>query len=377
MAKRETIDDIDWGSVHDAFGPATKVPGTLRALASNDPDARSTALRSLFGSIFHQGTRYRSSRHAVPFLIDLATDVSRDDRVQIIGLVGSLAIGFPGDWLVGGVDASRFLSGDAEFEAGRNEFHIDELDVYRAVCDESEHLVDLCRDEDPAVRRAATFWLGFLPCCGEPGMAELATLAENDVDNEVRANAIVSIALVAQSLGTAPNLELASLMSSSEEIVRFAAAIARIRHPGDAMQSAVSQLVDAIVDPPVSTLPWNEGDLGAFAALTLAEAPNGLPGEALDILCAELAVASGPRAERLIAPLVRGLFRNGAGDVPHDPSDLDSGQRRFIDALANSATVWTVNGLTYANIANTLRRFGLPASQSNVQAYLSGAAQDS
>jgi hypothetical protein len=47
----EGLDHVDWGSLHHACGPATDVPGQIRALASADVKVRGDALYELFGSI--------------------------------------------------------------------------------------------------------------------------------------------------------------------------------------------------------------------------------------------------------------------------------------------------------------------------------------
>ena len=67
----EGIDDIDWSVLEHAYGPATDVPDLVRALVAASADEREKALRTLYGNVFHQGTRYEATAHVVPFLLDL------------------------------------------------------------------------------------------------------------------------------------------------------------------------------------------------------------------------------------------------------------------------------------------------------------------
>ena len=74
------LDQAPWHDHQHAYGPATDVPRDLRDLRSRKPKVRSKALGNLYGSIFHQGTRWRPSKLAVPFLVELLRDPSTPDR---------------------------------------------------------------------------------------------------------------------------------------------------------------------------------------------------------------------------------------------------------------------------------------------------------
>ena len=55
------LDRVDWSALGDAYGPATKAPAFLRALASTEPEHRNYAAESLFQHIWHQGTVYSAT----------------------------------------------------------------------------------------------------------------------------------------------------------------------------------------------------------------------------------------------------------------------------------------------------------------------------
>ena len=54
------LDKIPWGSLKHAYGFAEDVPEQLRGLLNSDSKIRENSLWSLYGNIFHQGTRYQA-----------------------------------------------------------------------------------------------------------------------------------------------------------------------------------------------------------------------------------------------------------------------------------------------------------------------------
>jgi hypothetical protein len=85
----EGLDDVPWGTFQHAYGPAEDVPGLLRRLASGDAEA----LWELYGNIWHQGTVYEATAHAVPFLIALASAAEVPNRQEILAYLGWRARG--------------------------------------------------------------------------------------------------------------------------------------------------------------------------------------------------------------------------------------------------------------------------------------------
>lgn len=75
----EKLDQIDWAATYHAHGKATDVPGLIRRLAVD-----SEPLETLYGNIFHQGTRYPAAIAAVPFLRELIDEPSVPNRDKII-----------------------------------------------------------------------------------------------------------------------------------------------------------------------------------------------------------------------------------------------------------------------------------------------------
>ncbi|MCA9066757.1 MAG: hypothetical protein KDA96_27000, partial [Planctomycetaceae bacterium] len=91
----EGLGSIPWHSLRHAYGTAEDVPDLIRQLQTADPNTRGedSPLWRLFGNIWHQGTVYEATSHAVPFLIQLVETTSTPDRVGILDLLAHIAHG--------------------------------------------------------------------------------------------------------------------------------------------------------------------------------------------------------------------------------------------------------------------------------------------
>jgi len=87
----DPLDTNNWSKLLHAYGAADDVPAKLRALASDDAEARSDALDGLGMSLFHQGGFCEATAHAVPFMIDLVADEAIEDRAHLLGLLIAMA----------------------------------------------------------------------------------------------------------------------------------------------------------------------------------------------------------------------------------------------------------------------------------------------
>jgi hypothetical protein len=87
------LEDVPWASVRHAFGSASDVPWLLRSLVSPDAQVRDNALTELCNNIWHQGTVYEATPHALPFLIRLLHREDYPERGSIACLVASIIAG--------------------------------------------------------------------------------------------------------------------------------------------------------------------------------------------------------------------------------------------------------------------------------------------
>jgi hypothetical protein len=88
----ERLDEVPWGELGAAYGPAEWVPEAIRGLLDPDPDERRSALDWLEEGVFHQQTADEATPHVIPFLIELAAEPSVPDRYRLLMSVA---------WLIG------------------------------------------------------------------------------------------------------------------------------------------------------------------------------------------------------------------------------------------------------------------------------------
>jgi hypothetical protein len=110
MALLDGLDAVDWSRYRHAYGPATDVPGLLRALAHDE--AASEELRAhaasrgkhvfdtvtwiLWGNVYHQGSVWGVTAKVVPFLVELLdADLSAPRREFLLMYLHALARGCP------------------------------------------------------------------------------------------------------------------------------------------------------------------------------------------------------------------------------------------------------------------------------------------
>lgn len=89
----EDLDKIDWAQLHHAYGEAGNVPNLIRKLLSQDRDEREEANENLFNCICHQGTIWEATSYTIPFLLELVKTPETPDKLEIVFLLASLAIG--------------------------------------------------------------------------------------------------------------------------------------------------------------------------------------------------------------------------------------------------------------------------------------------
>jgi hypothetical protein len=92
----EGLDTVDWAPLKCAHGPASDLPGLLRALASGDEGVRMEAVVELLDRVWHQGDVHPAAAAVVPFLYELLTHPDVPDRGAIVELLAAVADGTGG-----------------------------------------------------------------------------------------------------------------------------------------------------------------------------------------------------------------------------------------------------------------------------------------
>lgn len=336
------LDAIQWNELRHAYGAATDVPDLLRALVSTSREARSEALFELFGNIWHQGTVYEATSHAVPFLIEIVTGTTSADRADVLGLLGAIAES---------TDGPR----SAHAEVAR---HADAL----------RQLLD---DGAPEVRAVAAYVLGHLAEHAAAIAPAIRATIERESDAIARAGMLLALVPLGDASPEAIGWLERRFASAHDERERFAVAVALAHAAGGAT-------ADTVID--VLAMACTKPDANDERFVGLGWDVNGshLPREAL--------VAAGPAAYRALPIVLDALQTTDDGitasflledalaiafgsEPGNQPSrQLDAQQLRVLAAVAGAGSVWAHPGLADA----AFRAFGLPTIRDELLALTRG-----
>lgn len=352
----ENLDTIDWKSLTHAYGEASDVPKLIRALASDHAGKREGALDALFSTIWHQGTVYPASVHAVPFLIELVGAEGQEDLPAILELLAHLATG--SSYL----DAHQHLEVFAEERAapGFTDRVAEELTFVRAAKAAVLRGVGVyarrLRHHEPAVRIAAAYLLGLCP--DERARSSLRAAIEDEAEPAVRAVAAFALGSVADD-AMVPDVRALLSDPSEHPAVRLYAGFGLARGAAalsdDDIEALAALVDDAELFGQVDELHDNAAGMSYGA---LADCLLGLPPEARARLVPGLGRAleqvRGRDALGLATALVGLSFADTRLPDGADASTLSPVQRSALESLVRAPAAWR-----FANIGAALRDVGL------------------
>lgn len=274
----EGLDSIDWQHLTHAYGPATDVPDLIHALASTDKQIREQAHHELCGNIWHQGTIYQATAYAVPFLIELLTYESVEDKAGILALLSHIAMGSSGLDVHGDLPFYDEQRNTLAFKAQLAQ----ELDwvkrAYVAVGEGMPIYLDLLADADAETRMFAAHLLSCYKEHAQTSAPKLIHLLTRENDDQVQAAVLLSLGALSEP--ESPQLEHLRpyIRSDAPALLRFAAALAFARctrddTPPEIVQALVQGVADAeAIDELYGQLPWFSSVIpDACEALTLIE----------------------------------------------------------------------------------------------------------
>ncbi len=378
------LDSVAWSQLTHAYGTATDVPDQIRGLVSAGKKTREKALWKLYGNIFHQGTRYQASPHAVPFLVQLVAAPETPDRPEIVYLLVSLALGYEESLLPGGLDVAAWRRSVAESES---EMSVAEradcdrygygpqvdLDCYDAARQGVPALLDLLADGEARLRRAAAYALAWFPedaLRSLPALRERLAQESGDIDV---ANLLLAIGLLARTSGAADASPASDFLPHDSLIVRVAAAVALSRDPlaVEVVEILLEAVLSAIeLDGRGDDIRFNEGNLAAYASLVLAHGGDEARDRAIPALCSALESVNARQSLDVTSALLSFIVEGKEKPIEETPLDaLDPLELRGLRAIADHGG-WTVDGGIFVNYCELVRSYGLPDSQAALAEYL-------
>jgi hypothetical protein len=409
------LDDIDWAALGHAYGSAEDVPDQLRAVCGPDEEARESAFRSLFGNIFHQGTRYSASPSAVPFLARIAAAGPPGSRGDALLLLTRLAVDWHDEYdLPLGIDTAAWRAAaispeeslrwyDEQIATETDEKQLKQLREGRAYCaaghpvDAREGalrsydavraqlpvLLDLLGDPAPEIRTRTAYLLGWFPEEADAALPPLLACLDGERNPVTAATVLVAIGLLADH---DPDGRLRRNLDHEHPLPRWAAATALARllvaHPAAApglppAERIAAELAAFGAGPvPEPATAHHEGDLHSYTVRSLlrlmgaAEDPDAILLEIVRALprIEETGVAPRPlatRAENLLAALFE------PADTAPVFASLSPGRRELLRVLAELLTATDFQSWPFgSDLHERFTERGLPGTRPALRAYV-------
>ncbi|WP_246239686.1 HEAT repeat domain-containing protein [Acrocarpospora corrugata] len=239
------------------------------------------------------------------------------------------------------------------------------LDAYEAVQAELPALRRLLGDDDPRIRAATAYLLGWFPEEAEGSVAALRTLLESEAVIGVLANAVVSAGLLSDA-ELVPRLR--ELLRGSEPLLRWAAGIA-LAQLNVIEPEVIGVLAAASADPPKADVEpavhFLDGDLRGYASQTLAMLDDRIPPETVGAVVEGLSRTSEIAAFTTTAAALRLTFPGGAPRPLPSFAELTEPQQRVVRVLAElSPETWR-----WANFTSIMQNWHLPNRHAECRAY--------
>jgi hypothetical protein len=180
----ERVHEINWSSLTHAYGTAEDVPYLLVDLLSDKPEVRDRAHYELLGNIWHQGTTYPATAHAVPFLFELLDSPSAQDKDSIIALLACIAAG-EGYFQVHQSIFEKWNPNTDKHEDALKQESIDVRAVRDLISPRLEIILEHITNEESEIRLRVARAAGFYPEYSEQSLQILKQAFKDETDEEV------------------------------------------------------------------------------------------------------------------------------------------------------------------------------------------------
>ena len=237
-------------------------------MASADKQTRRDAWHHLYGNLWHQGTIYEATTHAVPFFIELAQDPSVPDREWILGYLVNLAEGTSFNDVHQHAETFADSRDTPEFQQQR-ERELSWVEKTRAAVRLGRHVyATLLKDGAPVHRATAAHLLSLFHQDAREHIAWLqAHITAAEPDERARAWCVLSAGRLAKHEQTAAAWLSEILQSNGSDAVRVAAALGLAWCKGRHLPGAAHELLTRHASNPGSTaaffehMPWGAGNV--------------------------------------------------------------------------------------------------------------------
>jgi hypothetical protein len=344
----DRLGEVPWAILEHAYGTAEDVPLLLRQLLSPDPKARAEAQYSLYGNIFHQGTRYPATPYVIPFLIEMCAEPSVPERFWLLSYWGSLITGYFSvqERPIWGDGERIHLCGELQPDEG-DPYSRALQDIYRESLKGYTLLRTLIDDPDLTVRTGAAWVLACLPTMAP----ESVPLLEGREEQSGWVRAATAFAL--GELGAHGPLRR-MLVEDDFPAARCMAACQLARLKPDA--ALIDPLLDFVAHPieGYENVPGAGGKSSGDAAHSISLLPPEVQARAIPAIC--------DRLDRVrlfdTMPLVRTLISAAFPEREDPVTELTDLQRFVLRRMVDNSELWNI-----ANLDWSFRAHGLPTDR--------------
>ena len=380
----EQLNQMNWADVKHAYGPATDVPKDIQNLASQDKKVRGKAMYNLCGNIFHQGTRYEATPYAIPFLLELLSSDTVQEKEEIILLLVNLALGYEDEYLPQGVDPEQFrndlLASEAkvteEQRVNQKKFGFSYpalIQCYDIVQSGIPQLYAFLEADEPDLRNSAVFAMAWFPELAAQSLPKVLQYLERSKVEMDHCHAILSAGLLARNSPEGQDISpLRPYLAHESLLVRTCAAIALATNP--LTPEVLQRLIEGITDDEslnfVEGIYFNEGRIGGYASLTLSNFGKQEKETIIPALCQNLVSANTYQSLDITRAILVILNSDRSQGIRHvGLNDLQVVEIAALKAIYQHGG-WTIDGSEFVNYMNLLQSAGLPHTREDLGKYL-------
>ncbi|WP_346533197.1 hypothetical protein [Micromonospora sp. DPT] len=395
--------EVDWSSVSHAYGPATEVPGLLRAIRSGSQEVRQRAYSDLVELLVDQGAQFEASATVAPYLIEIVADPAAPDRFAACQVLATIAVGDESSWLNDPVDPSWRRSevkrraqmslkeleeehrawinsapnekarderaraatwGDVEGERDAERWAMEAYDAVRAGV---PVYVRALEAPDKAVRLYAAYLLAWFPEDVETISPALTRLIREEPNPIVAATACVAAGLAGARGDEALIDALSARRGSGNRGESWSAVLGLARvvpHPDRALVRDLYSCLFGATGP-VPHWPFLEGDMSSMAALTIRGLEPDVAHDRISVLVQHV-VNAGADTDffMLLNALLDAAFPDGPVSDGAGFDELTSDQQMAVLALLESNVL-----RAGPMVPMLLGRYHLPRDEAGLRAW--------